>query len=65
VDGGPGSDKASSGNDNSSSLRAEVSNRMINWNDSFKNYGLPVAPFGGLTLGKGNGGSNFANFDFR
>ena len=58
-------DKLNYGNDDSSSLKSAVASRMnINWSDSFKNYGLPFAPFGGLTLGKGHGGSNFANFDF-
>jgi len=64
LDGGTGWDKLKYDSDESNGLQSAVASRMINWNDSFKNYGLPIAPFGGLTLGKGHGGSNFANFDF-
>jgi len=68
VDGGPGSDKTSSGNDNSSSLRGAVALRLISWKESFKSFGLPYMPFGGLNLGKGpsqNGSFDFLTFDTR
>jgi Ca2+-binding RTX toxin-like protein len=62
--GGPGDDRLRNGSDESNGLRSAVASRMINWADSFKNYGVPFAPFGSLTLGKGSGGANFASFTF-
>src|SRR6185436_19932751 len=65
LDGGSGSDKTSSGNDNSSTLRSTVSSRLVNWKDSFKNYGVPFSPFGGLKATKYGGGcSDRDSFDF-
>jgi len=64
LDGGSGMDTLKSGSDSSSRLQSAVASRMIDWNDSFKNYGLTYAPFGGLTLGKGYGQQNIASFDF-
>jgi Ca2+-binding RTX toxin-like protein len=46
LDGGTGKNKMSSGNDNSSSLRAAISARLVNWKDTFKNFGVPFTPFG-------------------
>jgi Ca2+-binding RTX toxin-like protein len=62
--GGTGKDKLKNGSDESKDLQNAVASRMINWEDSFKRYGVPFAPFGGLTLAKGHGHSNFASFDF-
>jgi Ca2+-binding RTX toxin-like protein len=64
VDGGPGRDEVKTGSDASKGLQSAVASRMIDWKASFKSYGLPFAPFGGLTLGKGHGQANIASFDF-
>jgi len=64
VDGGSGSDKTSSGNDNSSSLRSSIASRLINWKDSFKNFGVPFSPFGGLKPTKYQGNGDPDSFDF-
>jgi Ca2+-binding RTX toxin-like protein len=64
LDGGPGKDKLKSGSDSSSGLREAVASRTVDWDDSFKHYGLTYAPFGGLTLAKGGGQSNLASFAF-
>lgn len=61
IDGGPGKDKESSGNSNSSSLRAAVAARLVNWKETFKGFGLPYNPFGGLHL---RNGSSHGSFDF-
>ncbi|HYR33730.1 MAG TPA: hypothetical protein VEQ87_05520, partial [Burkholderiales bacterium] len=45
LDGGTGKNKTSNGNENSSSLRAAVAARLVNWKDTFKNFGVPFAPF--------------------
>jgi hypothetical protein len=37
---------------------------MIDWAGSFGTYGLNYSPFGGLTLAKSGGHSNFASFEF-
>lgn len=61
--GGTGNDTLKNGSDESNGLQSAVASRMlINWNDSFKDYGLPFAPFGGLTLAKGRGDLNFLSF---
>jgi Ca2+-binding RTX toxin-like protein len=68
VDGGTGSDNTISGNESSSSLRAALAARLINWKDAFKGFGLPYLPFDGLNLGKGsgqNGSFDFLTFDKR
>jgi Ca2+-binding RTX toxin-like protein len=68
LDGGTGKNKKSSGNENSSSLRSAVAARLITWQDTFKNFGLPYNPFGGLNLGKGpcnNGDFDFLTLDTR
>jgi hypothetical protein len=62
LDGGYGSDKTSSGNESSSSLRGAVAARLVSWKESFKSFGLPYNPFGGLNLG--NGHSSERSFDF-
>jgi Ca2+-binding RTX toxin-like protein len=64
TDGGAGSDKTSNGNDNSSSLRSAVNARLVNWGDSFRNYGVPFSPFGGLKATKYGGCSDRDSFDF-
>ena len=64
LDGGPGKDKLKYGSDHSNGLQRAVASRMIDWDDSFGNYGLPFAPFGGLTLGKGHGQPSIASFEF-
>jgi Ca2+-binding RTX toxin-like protein len=63
LDGGVGSDHESSGNDTSSSLRTSVASRFVNWKDSYKNFGVPYTPFGGLKPVK-YGGSDPDAFDF-
>jgi Ca2+-binding RTX toxin-like protein len=68
IDGGYGSDRTSSGNDSSSTLRGAVAARLISWKESFKSFGLPYNPFGGLNLGKGkpsDGSFDFLTFDTR
>ena len=62
LDGGSGKDRLESGNDGSSDLQRAIGKRMIDWTGSFSTYGLTYAPFGGLTLAKGGGHSNFASF---
>jgi Ca2+-binding RTX toxin-like protein len=64
LDGGAGSDKESSGNESSSSLRSSVASRLINWKDSFKNFGVPFTPFGGLKPTKYQGNGDPDSFDF-
>jgi Ca2+-binding RTX toxin-like protein len=64
LDGGAGSDHTSNGNDSSSSLRSAVNSRLVNWKDSFKNYGVPFSPFGGLKTTKYGGCSDRDSFDF-
>jgi Ca2+-binding RTX toxin-like protein len=64
LDGGPGWDHATSGNESSRALREAVAARMIDWEDSFRGYGLGCAPFGGLTPAKGGGQHNLSNFEF-
>jgi Ca2+-binding RTX toxin-like protein len=64
ADGGPGWDNVRAGSDESKALRSAVASRMIDWQDSFKYYGLPFAPFGCLAPGKGVTQSNIASFDF-
>lgn len=63
LDGGKGKDETKSGSDYSSKLQKAVAERMVDWEDSFRSYGLAYAPFAGLTLAKG-GQSNFVSFDF-
>jgi Ca2+-binding RTX toxin-like protein len=63
LDGGPGWDKTTSGNESSSALRSSVAARMIDWDDSFRGYGLAYAPFGGFALASG-GQPNLASFEF-
>jgi Ca2+-binding RTX toxin-like protein len=63
IDGGTGKNKTSSGNESSSALRSAVAARLIvNWKDTFKGFGLPYSPFGGLNVG--NGPCNNDSFDF-
>jgi Ca2+-binding RTX toxin-like protein len=62
VDGGKGKDKYSSGNSSSSSLRKAVETSLVNWQDSFKNFGVPFAPFGKVGLDRHD--SKPASFDF-
>jgi Ca2+-binding RTX toxin-like protein len=64
LDGGPGKDKLQGGSDSSSGLRSAIASRTIDWSDSFGNYGLTYAPFGGLTLAKGGGQQNLSSFAF-
>jgi len=59
--GGAGKDKLREGSDESRGLRSAVASRLIHWDDAFKNYVLPFAPFAGLTLAEGHG---HASFDF-
>jgi len=63
LDGGLGTNKKTDGNDNSSTLRAAVAARLINWKDTFKNFGVPFAPFGGKTPETGNRAKP-SSFDF-
>jgi Ca2+-binding RTX toxin-like protein len=62
LDGGKGWDRTDSGSASSSDRKA-VEERMVDWEDSFRNYGLTYAPFGGLTLDKG-GHPNLEGFEF-
>jgi Ca2+-binding RTX toxin-like protein len=64
IDGGTGSNHTSSGDDNSSALRTAVAGRFVNWKDSFKNFGVPFTPFGGLKPVKYDGHSQPGSFDF-
>ena len=64
LDGGYGSDKTTSGNENSSSLRSSIASRLVNWKDSFKNFGVPFSPFGGLKPTKYQGNGDPDSFDF-
>jgi Ca2+-binding RTX toxin-like protein len=64
LDGGTGINHNSSGNDDSSSLRTAVSSRLVNWKDSFKNFGVPFTPFGGLKPVKYDGNGKPGSFDF-
>ena len=56
--------RTSSGNDNSSSLRSGVASRLVNWKDSFKNFGVPFTPFGGMKPVKYDGHGQPGSFDF-
>jgi len=51
------------GSDTSGASPGAVTSRRIDWADSFRNYGLPFAPYGGLNLGSGVESANFASFD--
>jgi Ca2+-binding RTX toxin-like protein len=64
LDGGPGQDRLKYGSDSSSGLQSAIAARVIDWTDSFRNYGLTYAPFGGLTLANGGGQPNLASFEF-
>jgi Ca2+-binding RTX toxin-like protein len=64
LDGGYGSDKETSGNESSSSLRSSIASKLINWKDSFKNFGVPFSPFGGLKPTKYQGNGDPDSFDF-
>ena len=46
-----------------SSLRSAVKSRLVNWADSFKNFGVPFTPFGGLKPTKSSSGKP-DSFDF-
>jgi Ca2+-binding RTX toxin-like protein len=62
LDGGKGRDKSVSGNGSSSSLRQAVAARLVNWDDSFSNFGVPFAPFGKVGLERH--ADKPASFDF-
>jgi Ca2+-binding RTX toxin-like protein len=62
IDGGYGRDNESNGNTSSSSLRRAVEGKLIDWTDSFRNFGVPFAPFGKLGLGKSGGSDSPASF---
>jgi Ca2+-binding RTX toxin-like protein len=62
LDGGTGVNKKSNGNDSSSSLRAAVTARLVNWTDTFKSFGVPFSPFGGLKPDSGK--PKPSSFDF-
>ena len=64
LDGGPGKDKESHGDERSSALRKAVAARVIDWDDSFRGYGMAFAPFGGLSPATGGGQHNLSNFEF-
>jgi len=64
IDPGTGSNHVSSGNDNSTGLRTAVAGSFVNWKDSFKNFGVPFTPFGGLKPVKYSGNSQPGSFDF-
>jgi len=62
LDGGAGKDRLRRGNDESRHLHDAVAARMVDWSATFDGYGLSASPFDGLVAGRGNGGSNFADF---
>jgi Ca2+-binding RTX toxin-like protein len=55
--GGPGADKIRSGSDSSNGLRNAVASVVIDWDGSFRNYGLKKTPFRG-------GGLHNPDFEF-
>jgi Ca2+-binding RTX toxin-like protein len=61
LDGGTGKNKTSNGNDSSSTLRASVAARLVNWTATFKNFGVPFSPFAGL---KPDGKPKPTSFDY-
>ena len=42
----------------------KIASRLVNWKDTFKNFGVPFAPFGGLKPTKYNGNGDPDSFDF-
>jgi len=57
-------DRQTSGNEDSSTLRAAVGARLVNWSGTFKGFGVPFSPFGSLKQVKYDGEGKPGAFDF-